>query len=178
MKKIALLSISLLVVLSCAHTKQPMAMAMLQPSTGSTAHGAVHFNQLADGTVDVQIDLMGVPPGVHGFHVHDKGDCGDNGMAAGGHFNPLNMPHAAPDAASHHAGDFGNVTAEANGEVHTHFNTHSITISPGTTSAVGHAVILHANPDDLTTQPTGNAGARIACGLVVVVDSNMAGMRH
>ena len=166
MKKIALLSISLLVALYCAHTKQPMAMAMLQPSTGSTAHGAVHFNQMADGTVDVQIDLSGVPPGVHGFHVHDKGDCGDNGMAAGGHFNPMNMQHAAPDAASHHAGDFGNVTAEANGEIHTHFNTHSITLGPGMTSAGGHAVILHANPDDLTTQPTGNAGPRIACGLI------------
>ncbi len=61
MKKIALLSISILVVVSCAHTKQPMAMAMLQPSTGSTANGAVHFNQLPDGTVDVEIDLKGVP---------------------------------------------------------------------------------------------------------------------
>ncbi|MGZ7039605.1 MAG: superoxide dismutase family protein [Thermoanaerobaculia bacterium] len=178
MKKFALLAILLLVTLGCAHTKQPMATAMLQPSVGSTAHGSVHFTQLADGTVDVQIDLTGVPPGVHGFHVHDKGDCGDNGMAAGGHFNPMNMPHAAPDAASHHAGDFGNVTAEANGEVHTKFNTHSITLGTGTNSAIGHAVILHANPDDLTTQPTGNAGARIACGIVNMADANMPGMAH
>lgn len=179
MRKFALLTIALLAVMSCAHAKQPMAMAMVQPSVGSTAHGSVHLTQLADGTVDVEIDLTGVPPGVHGFHVHDKGDCGDNGMAAGGHFNPMNMPHASPDAASHHAGDFGNVTADEKGEVHTRFNTHSITVAPGTTSAVGRAVILHANPDDLTTQPTGNAGGRIACGIINPMDSsNMAGMHH
>ena len=178
MKKLVLLAILLLVAVGCAHTKQPMAMAMLQPSAGSTAHGAVHFNQLSDGTVDVKVDLTGVPPGVHGFHVHDKGDCSDNGNAAGGHFNPMNMPHAAPDAASHHAGDFGNVTADANGEIHTSFNTHSITVAAGTSSAVGHAVILHGNPDDLTTQPSGNAGPRIACGIVNLMDASMAGMTH
>ena len=177
MKRLAISTISLLVLAACAHSKQPMAMAMLQPATGSTAHGAVHFNQLADGTVDVQADLFGVPPGVHGFHVHETGDCSNNGMAAGSHFNPMNMPHAAPDAASHHAGDFGNVTADAKGEVHAHFNTRSITVREGTTSVIGHAIILHANPDDLTTQPTGNAGARIACGVATL--HQMAGsMQH
>ena len=78
------------------------------------------------------------------------------------------MPHAAPTAASHHAGDFGNVTANDAGEVHTSFNTPSVTVGPGTSSAIGHAVILHANPDDLTTQPTGNSGPRIACGVVTL----------
>ena len=179
MNRLAVLSVALLLILSCAHTKQPMGMAMLQPSTGSTAHGSVHFDQRADGTVDVKVDLFGVPPGVHGFHIHEKGDCSDNGMAAGGHFNPMNMPHAAPDAASHHAGDFGNVTAEANGEVHTSFNSHSITAGPGSMSVMGRAVILHANADDLTTQPTGNAGGRIACGIINPMDEkSMAGMQH
>ena len=179
MKKLAFLSISLLVLAACAHSKQPMAFAMLQPSAGSTAHGSVHFTQLADGTVDVQADLFGVPPGVHGFHVHETGDCSNNGMAAGGHFNPMNMPHAAPDAASHHAGDFGNVTADDKGEVHAKFNTHSVTVAAGTMSAVGRSVILHANPDDLTTQPTGNAGGRIACGIINLMDPNsMAGLQH
>jgi len=88
-----------------------------------------------------------------------------NGNAAAGHFNPTGAPHGAPDAASHHAGDFGNVTADANGEVHTTFTTHSITINSGATGVVGHAIILHANADDLTSQPSGNAGARIACGV-------------
>lgn len=166
MKKLILLSLIVVVIAACAARSGPMAMATLRPTSGSTAQGTVHFQELADGSVDVQIDLTGVPAGVHGFHVHDKGDCGDNGNAAGGHFNPTGQPHAAPAAAAHHAGDFGNVTAGANGEVHTRFNTRSITVSEGATSAVGHAVILHANPDDLTTQPTGNAGGRIACGVV------------
>jgi Cu-Zn family superoxide dismutase len=175
MKKLTLISILVIAAVGCASSRKgPMAMATLEPTTGSNARGTIHFQELADGSVDVQVDLTGVPPGVHGFHVHDKGDCGDNGNAAGGHFNPMNMPHAAPDAASRHAGDFGNVTAGPNGEVHTTFNTRSITVREGTTSVSGHAVILHANPDDLTTQPTGNAGARIACG----VAQSMAGSMH
>jgi Cu-Zn family superoxide dismutase len=129
---------------------------------------------LKDGSVEVEVDLTGVPPGVHGFHVHEKGDCGDNGNAAGGHFNPMNMPHAGPEAVSHHAGDFGNVTAGDNGEVHHRFNTRSITVREGTSSVINRAVILHANPDDLATQPTGNAGGRISCG----VAQPMAGSMH
>src|SRR6476646_9170588 len=176
MKKIALLPIVFLFV-ACSMTKKgPSAMAMLTPISGSTATGMVHFKELTDGSVDVSADLTNVPAGVHGFHVHDKGDCSDNGNAAGGHFNPTNMPHAAPDAQSHHAGDFGNVTAESNGEVHTKFNTRSITVHDGVASVVGHAVILHGNPDDLTTQPSGNAGPRIACGVATLHD--MAGMKH
>ena len=179
MKRLLLVLAAAIVVAACAHSKQPMAIAHVQPSVGSTAMGTVHFNQLSDGTVDVQIDLTGVPPGVHGFHVHENGDCGNNGMAAGGHFNPMSMPHASPDAASHHAGDFGNVTADEKGEVHAKFNSHSITVAPGTMSVVNHAVILHANPDDLTTQPTGNAGGRIGCGIITLMDaSSMAGMQH
>ena len=152
-----------------------MAMANLNPSEGNTAKGTVHFQDQGDGSVEVVVDLTGVPPGEHGFHVHDKGDCGNNGQNAGGHFNPTNMVHGAPDAQSHHAGDFGNVTADASGNVNATFPTHSITVSPGDRSVVGHAVILHANPDDLTTQPSGNAGPRIACG----VEAAMAGeMQH
>ena len=158
-----------------AMQSMPMAMTMLAPTAGSNAQGMVHFHQLADGSVEVKADLTGVPPGTHGFHLHDKGACGDNGNAAGGHFNPTGAPHGAPDAAAHHAGDFGNVTADAKGEVHTTFTTRSITVTEGPVSVANHAVILHANADDLTTQPTGNAGARIACG---VVELMAGGMQH
>jgi Cu-Zn family superoxide dismutase len=167
MKKLATLSASLLLLGACASMgSRPTAVATLAPTSGSTASGTVQLTQLADGSVEVKVDLTGVPAGVHGFHIHEKGDCGDNGNAAGGHYNPMGTPHAGPDAAAHHAGDFGNVTAGANGEVHTSFTTRSVTVEDGTATAVGHAIILHANPDDLTTQPTGNAGARIACGVV------------
>ena len=159
-------AVPILILAGCASSNLPMAMTAMMPISGSAAQGTVHFQELRDGAVEVRVDLTGVPPGVHGFHVHEVGNCGDNGNAAGGHFNPTSMPHASPDAASHHAGDFGNVTAGANGEVHHRFTTRSITVAEGARSVVGKAVILHANPDDLTTQPTGNAGGRISCGVV------------
>jgi Cu-Zn family superoxide dismutase len=174
MKKIALIPGLLLLFAACAHTKGPMAMTTLAPLGTATAHGTVHFQQQSDGNVEVTADLTGLPPSsTHGFHIHDKGACSNFGNDAGGHYNPTNAPHGAPDSASHHAGDFGNVTADANGEVHTTFMTHSISVG-GTNDVVGHAVILHANPDDLTSQPAGNAGPRIACGVVEL----MAGEMH
>ena len=175
MKKLALIPGILLLFAACAHTKLPMAMTTLAPLGTATAHGNVHFQQQSDGTVEVTVDLSGLPPSsTHGFHVHDKGACSNFGNDAGGHYNPTGAPHGAPDAVSHHAGDFGNVTADASGEVHTTFMTHSISVG-GTNDVVGHAVILHANPDDLTSQPAGNAGPRIACGVVKMM---MAGEMH
>lgn len=167
MKKLVSLGFSLVLLGACASSR-PMASATLSPTSGNTAAGTVKLQQLKDGSVQVTADLTGVPAGVHGFHIHEKGDCGDNGNAAGGHFNPTSMPHAAPDASSHHAGDWGNVTADDSGAVHTVFTTRSISLGMGATSAIGHAIILHGNPDDLTTQPSGNAGPRIACGVVTM----------
>lgn len=166
MKKLVLFSVTLLILGACATTSRPTASATLSPTSGSSASGTVTFTEMQDGSVQVKVALTGVPAGRHGFHVHDKGDCGDNGNAAGGHFNPAGVAHGAPNAAAHHAGDFGNVDADANGNVNATLTMHGVTVSAGPNSVVGHAVILHANSDDLTTQPTGNAGARIACGLV------------
>jgi Cu-Zn family superoxide dismutase len=170
MRKLWFFVLTVLISGACAHAKRPMAMATLAPTSGQTAGGTVHFNDVGDGNVEVVVDLTGVPPGVHGFHIHEKGDCGNNAANAGGHFNPTGMVHGAPDAVSHHAGDFGNVTADANGEVHTRFTTHSISLTEGfSSSAIGHAVVLHEKADDLISQPSGNAGARIACGVVVAM---------
>jgi len=168
MKRLAVIIISTVVAAGCAHSRAPMAMATLAPTSGNTAKGTVHFTDAGDGNIDVQIDLTGVPPGVHGLHVHEKGDCGNNAMNAGGHFNPTGMVHGAPDAVSHHAGDFGNITADNNGEVHTHIVTYSISLKAGQpTNPIGHAVVLHEKADDLMSQPAGNAGGRIACGVIV-----------
>lgn len=172
MKKLLVVPFAL-VFFACAHNKGPMAMANLDSISGSTAKGVVHFQNAGDDGVEVVADLTGVPPGVHGFHIHDKGACGNNGADAGGHFNPGGMVHGAPDAVSHHAGDFGNVTADEKGEVHARFNTHSITIDGGTNGVVGHAVVLHGNPDDLVSQPAGNAGPRIACGVATLMTGKM-----
>lgn len=165
MKKLAVLSFSLIVLAACASLNRPTATATLAPTTGSSASGTVRFVQLADGSVQVTVDATNVPPGVHGFHVHEGNQCGADGMLAGGHFNPTGTPHGAPHDPARHAGDFGNVTADAGGRVHAQFTTTGITVESGASSVVGRAVILHANPDDLETQPTGNAGGRIACGV-------------
>ncbi|MFP5246511.1 MAG: superoxide dismutase family protein [Thermoanaerobaculia bacterium] len=169
MKRVLFLALSLFVLGACASMMSgPSATATLAPTSGQTASGTVQLRQMSDGAVQVTVDLTGVPEGVHGFHIHEKGDCGDNGNAAGGHFNPSGVAHGAPSADPHHAGDFGNVTADPQGRVHAQFTTRSVTVGDGANSAVGHAIILHASPDDLQTQPTGNAGARIACGVVTM----------
>jgi Cu-Zn family superoxide dismutase len=165
-KKLVLFSITLLILGACATTTRPTATATLSPSSGQTASGTVTFTEQADGSVQVSVNLTGVPPGIHGFHVHENGDCGNNGGAAGMHFNPASAPHGGPNAPEHHAGDFGNVEADASGNVKETKSLHGITVSAGANSVVGRAVILHEKPDDLTTQPTGNAGSRIACGVV------------
>jgi Cu-Zn family superoxide dismutase len=169
MKKLTLLTLILILAAACASMMGgPSATATLAPTSGSTAAGTVKLRQLGDGAVEVRVNLTGVPEGVHGFHIHEKGDCGDNGNAAGGHYNPAGTPHAAPTVDPHHAGDFGNVTADPQGNVTARFTTRSVTVAEGPMTAIGHAIILHANPDDLTSQPSGNAGARIACGVVTL----------
>ena len=174
MKKLMVIPFAL-VFAACAHGKGPMATATLDSTSGSTAKGTVHFQNAGEDGVEVVADLTGVPPGVHGFHIHEKGDCGNNATNAGAHFNPFGSVHGAPDAVSHHAGDFGNVTADANGEVHTRLTTHSISLKSGeVTNPIGKAVVLHEKADDLVSQPSGNAGARIACG---VIESMTSGMR-
>jgi Cu-Zn family superoxide dismutase len=174
MKKIFIILATVLLVVGCASSHLPSSMATLQPSSGQTAKGTVNLSDAGDGNVDVQVDLTGVPPGTHGFHIHEKGDCGNNGANAGGHFNPTSMVHGAPDAVSHHAGDFGNVTADANGEVHTRFTTHSVSLKSGeANNPVGKAVVLHEKADDLVSQPSGNAGARIACGVIETMTAGM-----
>ena len=172
--KFAVLLVSAATIAACAHKANgPSAMAMIAPTAGSTVTVMIHFNQTADGEVQVVGDLAGLKPGMHGFHVHEKGDCGNDGQAAGGHFNPMNAPHASPDAASHHAGDFGNVTADGAGNAHVDFMTHSVKVAPGATSVVDRAVVVHADPDDLNSQPAGNAGKRIGCGVVTLMNGPM-----
>ncbi|HXO40883.1 MAG TPA: superoxide dismutase family protein [Thermoanaerobaculia bacterium] len=146
------------------------AQAVLQPAKDSPGFsGRVIFYQ-AGSQVRVVADVAGVSPlGNHGFHVHENGKCerdpGKDFASAGGHFNPAGTPHACPDAASHHAGDLGNIVINADGTGHVDVTTSALSLS-GASSVVGRAIILHAAPDDCTTQPTGNAGGRLACGVI------------
>jgi superoxide dismutase, Cu-Zn family len=142
------------------------ATADMKAASASQVSGTVTFSE-KDGKVEVAVDLKGLKPGEHGFHIHEKGDCSSpDAKSAGDHFNPDKKDHGAPDAPVHHAGDLGNLTAGEDGTVKTTTTVDFLTLADGPNSAVGKAVIVHEKADDMKSQPAGNAGARIACGIV------------
>jgi len=147
--------------------KGKVAVASLTPTQGNTARGLFVFHQMGDGQVMVHAHVSGLKPGAeHGVHIHEKGDCASpDGTSAGGHFNPDGKPHG-PQTSAHHAGDMPALKADANGVADVKFTLSGPTVTAGPTSVVDHAVIVHANPDDYATQPTGNSGGRIACGVI------------
>ncbi|RJQ87920.1 MAG: superoxide dismutase family protein [Desulfobacteraceae bacterium] len=141
------------------------AVAVLHPTQGNKAAGAVRFIKTQDG-VKIMADLQGLPPGKHGFHIHEFGDCSAaDATSAGGHFNPTNHPHAAPTVQKRHVGDLGNIEAKADGSAHMETTDKMIQLE-GQNGVMGRAVVVHAGEDDLKTQPTGDSGARVACGVI------------
>ena len=130
--------------------------------------GTVEFKETDDG-IEVTANLEGLKKGVHGFHIHEKGDCSaPDAKSAGGHFNPGNHKHGAPDAAEHHEGDLGNITADKDGKGTATLTIKGVTLGDGDTSIVGKGFIIHAKADDLKSQPVGNAGDRVACGVITL----------
>lgn len=143
------------------------AYAIINPVEGSETVGVISFMEV-EGGVRIIADVAGLTPGLHGFHVHEHGDCGGAGAEhAGGHFDPTHKPHGGPDSPidQRHVGDLGNL--DANEEGIAHYNRVDKVISlRGEYSIIGKTVIVHADPDDLKTQPSGNSGKRIACGVI------------
>ncbi|MEX2241255.1 MAG: superoxide dismutase family protein [Burkholderiales bacterium] len=141
------------------------ASAGLEPTKGNKAIGEVNFEQMG-GKVRVTAQLIRLPGDREfGFHVHEVGDCSSgDGMSAKGHFNPYGKPHG--QGAERHAGDMPNLKSDAKGKAKLTVDLDIITIARGPASIIGRGVIVHADPDDYRTQPTGNAGARIACGVI------------
>ena len=132
--------------------------------------GWASFTEQPAGGVKVMVHVEKAPPGTHGLHIHEKGDCSDpEGKSAGGHFNPGAMDHAGPMDEKHHAGDLGNIEVKADGTGDLKIASKMLTVKEGPNSVVGRAVIFHEKADDLKTQPTGNAGGRLACGVINLV---------
>ena len=144
----------------------PAATATLSPTAGNTAAGTVRFAQHGART-QVEARLTGLAPNSeHGLHVHEKGECGPDGTAAGGHFNPRGQPHAFYGKAERHAGDMPNVRADANGVATLSWESELLTVADGPASVIGRSVVLHRDADDYASQPAGNSGPRLACGVV------------
>jgi superoxide dismutase, Cu-Zn family len=151
-------------------TNQPMgtiqkAICVLQPTKGNNVTGTVTFTKTDNG-IKVVADLQGLGKGKHGFHIHEYGDCSSaDASSAGGHFNPANKAHGGPTDIYRHAGDMGNITADDSGKAHLEYTDPQLTFE-GEYSIIGRAVVIHKNEDDLKSQPAGNAGARVACGVI------------
>jgi len=154
------------------HSSITSAVAVLHPTSGNSASGTVTFNATQDGKVKIVADISGLKPNsYHGFHIHQYGDCtASDGTSAGGHYSPNDHQHGAPGVGEHHAGDLGNVESDANGNARKEMTVEFITINGMQNPILGRGVILHAGEDDLVSQPTGAAGARIACGVIGVAN--------
>lgn len=158
-----------LVVAGCAgHPRGgPSAVADLQPTKGNTVSGVITFAQRGSH-VRVSGTVSGLKPGQEvGFHIHEKGDCSSgDGMSTGGHFNPHGKPHAHHGSSERHAGDLPALKADATGNATIRYSMDIISVTDGPASVVGRGLIVHVQPDDYKTQPTGNAGARSACAVI------------
>lgn len=163
------------------HTVAPPTVengvAVLHPTDQHSAKGTVRFRRDGDAVV-VTIHVEGLSPGEHGFHVHELGDCSaPDASSAGGHLAPFAAPHGARGAERRHVGDLGNITADARGVATAEFIDSRIALQgvalQQAASILGRSVVVHEGRDDLVSQPSGNAGARVACGVVGVADAHL-----
>ena len=172
MKKLLLLSCSLLLVIiackSSAGNKNEIKTTF-SPKSESTVSGTANFIE-KNGTVTMVANLSGLTPGEHAIHIHEKSDCSAaDGSSAGGHWNPTFKKHGKWGSAEHHKGDIGNFIADANGNATVKFSTNEwcIGCEDETKNIVGKGLIVHKGTDDFTSQPAGNAGARVACSAII-----------
>ena len=172
MNRIMAIAVAATFVAGCAEmglgSDGPKATAKLEPTKGSETKGNVTFTQRGDKVI-VTATVSGLKPGgFHGFHIHEKGDCSSgDGMSTGGHFNPGAKPHGEGGAGKeHHAGDMPNLRADQYGNAVENFTLPTISVGSGANNVVGKGLIVHRDPDDYKTQPTGNAGPRLACAVI------------
>ncbi len=145
------------------------AVCVMTPTEGNDVSGLITFTQTDKGIL-IEADIEGLSEGKHGFHVHEWGDISKpDGTSTGGHFNPDDTDHAGPHDAIRHAGDFGNIVADENGKAR-YEQIDSLISFSGKNNIIGRAIIIHADEDDLVSQPTGDAGARVAHGVIGIAE--------
>lgn len=175
MKKLGMVTLALLlpIIVFSAAEAQPnkkdsgvqKAVCVLHSTQGHKAHGTIWFIQHGE-EIEIKGEITGLKPGMHAFHVHEFGDCSSpDAMSAGAHFNPDGKPHGDIHAQQRHVGDLGNIRADGSGTAAVEIRDRLIKLN-GHHSIIGRGLIVHADPDDLKSQPAGNAGARVACGVI------------
>jgi superoxide dismutase, Cu-Zn family len=165
-----ILFVTMFCAVACFAQAQEMtkAAAQLESKSGSQVTGMVTFTRVGD-EIQVVADIQNLKPGKHGFHIHEKGDCSAaDAASAGAHFNPTMKHHGGPANLEHHTGDLGNIEADASGKAHLDWKG-KLSFS-GKESIIGRSVVVHEKEDDLKTDPSGNSGARVACGTINAAD--------
>jgi superoxide dismutase, Cu-Zn family len=144
-------------------------VAVLSPTEGNQTTGVVTFKPVEKGRVEIEAKLTGLPPNSkHAIHIHQYGDLtSKDGKSAGDHYNPMHHPHALPDKENRHAGDFGNLESDENGNANFKLTVDNISLAGRLSPIIGRGVVVHAKLDD-GSQPSGNAGDRIAVGVIGV----------
>lgn len=168
MHRTFLLPACALVLAACATSapEAPSVNATVRAASGSKVTGHVKFTQVMS-RVRIDAQLSGLEPGEHGFHVHEKGDCSAaDAASAGPHFDPDGKKHGGLETSERHGGDLGNLTADASGTVNATIWAEGISLSTGRDGLIGRAIVVHAGADDLSTDPAGNSGARVGCGVI------------
>ena len=155
---------------ACVNVKQHEGMhavAIVRPAGDNAAVGEVTFVERSNGKVLVVANLSGLKPySEHGFHIHETGDCARDGANTGGHFNPAKAAHGHLGVNGRHAGDLPNLRTDARGRASTSIEIKGLSVGSSPASVIGRSVVVHALPDDYRTDPSGNAGPAIGCGVI------------
>lgn len=165
MRKLLVLAAAALCLYACA-PRAPLAEAVLAPTKGNTASGSVFFSQ-SGNTLLIKGAFKGLTPGAHGFHIHEKGDCSaPDASSAGAHFNPTRVRHGDPAKAEHHLGDLPMLVAGASGTAKFEARMSGLSLTEGPGNILARSIVIDVRPDDFTSQPAGNSGAHVACGVI------------